>query len=92
MYKHFQQIYILLIHKLHLFLQIKSPPVRSFLSHRGRNTLCLSQHREHAGSDSGGFCAGSGDLVGVDGLGGVGVGMAQLVGGGHGVNAVSDKD
>ena len=66
--------------------------MRTCHSHRGRNTLCLSQHREHTGSDSGGFCTGSGDLVGVDGLGCIGIGVPQLVGGSHGVNAVGDED
>ena len=58
---------------------------------RGKRTIRLSQARKHPGSYIGGVGAGYGDLVGVDGGCGVGIGVAQLGGSGDQIDTVGDQ-
>ena len=54
--------------------------------------LCLLEDGEHACTDAAGFRTSAGDLVGIDGLGGIGIRMAQLVGGGHGIDTAGNQN
>lgn len=54
--------------------------------------LCFLEDRKHSCTDAAGFSAGTGNLVGIDCLGGIGIRMAQLIGGGHGINTAGDQN
>ena len=54
--------------------------------------LCLSQYGENTGADTGSFSAGPGNLMGVNGLGDIGIRMAQLVCSGYGINAAGNQN
>ena len=54
--------------------------------------LCFLEDRKYSCTDTACFGAGTGDLVGIDGLGGIGIRVAQFVGGGHGVYAAGNQN
>ena len=54
--------------------------------------LCFLEDGKHTGTDAACLGSSSGDLVGIDGLGGIGIRMAQLVGGGHGINTAGNQN
>lgn len=53
--------------------------------------LCFLEDGKHTCTDAAGFGAGTGDLMRINSVGGVGIRMAQLVGGGHGIDTAAIK-